>query len=68
MAKEKYKPDLKSDKSWAGKNILTGAKAERPHGTQPPGWKHMESTIEANGQHVVYCDGEEIARWPKIAE
>jgi hypothetical protein len=62
--KRKDKPELKSDRAWGGKNILTGEEVQKDRGTMPPGWKHAESYEDAEGYVNCFCDGKRIARYP----
>ena len=54
-----------SDKSWGGKNILTGEAVAPQHGepSMPPGWKTSESYVDAEGWVNCFCDGKLIARY-----
>lgn len=59
---------FKSDRSWAGKVILTGETVNKAdqHGTPsyPPGWKSAQSFVDAEGYVNCYVDNRLVARYP----
>ena len=57
-----------SDRSWGGKNILTGETVAPQHGepSMPTGWKSAVSYVDAEGWVNCFCDGKLISRYMKI--
>jgi hypothetical protein len=58
-------PKFKSDKSWGGKNILTGEAVQPKETSQnwTRQWSVTEFTEDGVEEVAVYRDGKEIARW-----
>ena len=54
-----------SDRSWGGKNILTGEAVVQQHGepSMPIGWKNAEAYVDEEGWVNCFCDGRLIARY-----
>lgn len=58
-----------SDRSWQGKNILTGEVAEQKHGEATLGTSWNNVRYERDGhQWVMYRDNVEVSRWNEAAE
>ena len=57
--KDKLSKELTSDRSWGGKNILTGEEASRPNGSQT-GVKNFRYELRKDGSFEVFHDGVSI--------
>ena len=56
MRRKKQSKELKSDRAWGGKNILTGETVERPKGSQT-GVTSFRYELRKDGSFEVFHDG-----------